>query len=148
MPRPSRFFALLTVLSGAVPAAGAAASPRALDGPIRGAVERVIDGDTVKMRVAIWIDQELTVSVRVAGVDAPELFHPRCAAEREKARAAKAFVEAFVGGGDATLYDVRQGKYAGRVVARIETGGRDLGQALVAAGHAVSGAKGDWCAGA
>ena len=59
-------------------------------GPARGQVERVIDGDTVKMRVAIWLDQEILVSVRLADVDAPELFRPKCEAERALAREGEA----------------------------------------------------------
>ncbi len=117
-------------------------------GPARAHVERVIDGDTVKMRVAIWLDQELVVSVRLAGVDAPELFRPRCDAERALARRAKSFVEDFLQAGEAGLSKIEQGKYAGRVVAHIEADGADLGAALVAAGLGVAGAKGNWCAGA
>ena len=117
-------------------------------GPAEGKVERVIDGDTVKMRVAIWIDQEVVVSVRLAGVDAPELFRPKCAAEKEKAQEAKAFVEEFLGSGEAVLHDIAHGKYAGRVVARIEGSSGDLGEALIAEGYAVAGRGGHWCAGA
>ena len=44
------------------------------------------------------------------------------------------------------LYDVTYGKYARRVVARIETDqGRDLGAALICAGLATPGSKGVWC---
>lgn len=114
-------------------------------GPTRAALERVVDGDTVRFRVAIWIDQELSVSVRVAGIDAPELFRPKCAAEKALAREAKAFVAAFLDGRETTLHDIEQGKYAGRVVARIEADGADLGDALVEAGLAVSGPRGRWC---
>lgn len=125
-----------------------AAQAAEFDGPARGRVERVIDGDTVKMRVAIWLDQEILVSVRLADVDAPELFRPKCDDERRKAKAAKAFVETFLQGGEAALQDIQQGKYAGRVVARIETDRGDLGSALVAAGLGVGGRRGDWCKGA
>jgi len=132
-------FAAIYGLSAFCPAEAGALGPRPA------AVERVVDGDTVKMRVAIWIDQELVVSVRVAGIDAPELFRPKCAAEKTLAREAKAFAEDFLAGGTATLYDITRGKYAGRVVARIEAGGGDLGAALVAAGLAVEGGRGIWC---
>ncbi|WP_375205099.1 thermonuclease family protein [Hyphococcus sp.] len=111
-------------------------------GLARAQVERVIDGDTVKMRVAIWLEQEILISVRLAGVDTPELFRPKCEAER-----AKSFVEDFLQGGEAELIDIEQGKYAGRVVARIEADGEDLGSALVAAGLGVRANKGNWCAG-
>ena len=114
-------------------------------GPTPAAVERVVDGDTVRMRVAVWIDQELTVAVRVADVNAPELFRPACPAEKAKARDAKAFVERFLEGREAVLSDIRRGKYAGRVVARIEADGADLGAALVAAGLAVEEGRGAWC---
>lgn len=137
-----KFFASLLFLLSAP----AAAAP--FDGPAVGRVERVIDGDTVKMRVAIWLDQELLVSVRLADVDAPELFRPKCDAERRLAQEAKAFVEAFLGNGEASLLDIQRGKYAGRVVARIETNRGDLGAALVAAGLGSKGAKRRWCAGA
>ncbi len=116
-------------------------------GPARGHVERVIDGDTVKMRVAIWLDQEIVVSVRLAGVDAPELFRPKCDAERELARQAKSFVEDFLRDGEVDLSEIEQGKYAGRVVARIEADGADLGAALVAAGLGVDRPRGNWCGG-
>ncbi|PQA87903.1 thermonuclease family protein [Hyphococcus luteus] len=133
--------ALFLVLAPPAAAAG-------FDGPAKARVERVIDGDTVKMRVAIWLDQEILVSVRLAGVDAPELFRPKCDAERARALKAKNFVEVFLSGGEARLEDIEQGKYAGRVVARIEANGADLARALTAAGLAVSGGRKDWCASA
>ncbi len=114
-------------------------------GPARGVVERVIDGDTVKVRVGVWIDQELLVSVRVAGIDAPEIFRPKCEAERQRALAAKRFTEEFLGDADVTLVNIGRDKYAGRVVARIEADGRDLGAAMVARGLAVEDARGAWC---
>ena len=120
----------------------ARASP--MRGPAFGQVERVVDGDTVKVRVAIWIDQEIVVSVRLAGVDAPEIFRPACEAERARGREAKAFVEGFLSGGAVTLHDIEHDKYAGRVVARIESGGADLGDALLAAGLAAA-ERGAWC---
>jgi len=114
-------------------------------GPVTAVLERVVDGDTVRFRVAIWIDQELSVAVRIAGIDAPELFRPKCDAERALAREAKTFVEGFLGNGAVTLHDIENGKYAGRVVARVETARGDLGDALAAAGLAVKGPRGNWC---
>lgn len=124
-----------------VPCSGAASEL----GPMRAAVERVVDGDTVRVRVAIWLDQEIRVAVRLADVDAPELFRPACANEKARAQSAKAFVEAFLAGRDVTLHDIRRGKYAGRVAARIEADGRDLGGALVEAGLGSADLKTRWC---
>lgn len=118
-----------------------------IPGPVPASVARVVDGDTVRVSAQIWVDQIVSISVRIRGVDAPELFRPQCETERARARAAKAFVEDRLGGGDVLLIDIAHDKYGGRVVARIETpGGDDLGSALIAEGHAVAdGAADPWC---
>jgi micrococcal nuclease len=60
-----------------------------------------------------------------------------CAEERALARRAREFVLATVGARAVRLRDLHHGKYAGRVVARVETAaGVDLATALVAAGLA------------
>ncbi len=125
----------------------AAAEPRAIDGPVAAEVERVVDGDTVRVLARIWVGHTVSVAVRIAGVDAPELYRPRCDAEREAARRAKAFVEAMLGDGDVTLHEVAPDKYGGRVVARIETtDGDDVGAALLGEGLAVEEGDSDpWC---
>lgn len=123
-----------------------AASAAAIPGPIPAVVERVVDGDTVRVSARIWIDQQVAVSVRVRGVDAPELFRPRCETERTAAHAAKQFVEDFLAGEDVLLADIEHDKYGGRVVARVLAAGRDLGDALIAEGHAAPiGADDPWC---
>lgn len=108
-------------------------------------LERVVDGDTVRFRVPLWIDQELSVSVRVAGIDTPELFRPKCQAEKALAREAKVFVQEFLRDGRVELTDIENGKYAGRVIARIVTKDGDLGEALLQAGLAAPGPRGEWC---
>lgn len=117
-----------------------------LPGPVAARVERVIDGDTVEVRARIWIDQEILIAVRVADIDAPELFRPRCSAEKARALEAKAFAADFFSDGGAALRDVRYGKYAGRVVARIEnSAGEAFADAIVAAGLAALAADASWC---
>lgn len=59
-----RFWCVATVVANA----------QTIDGPAEAVLERVIDGDTIKMRVAVWTDQELVVSVRIAGIDARKVF--------------------------------------------------------------------------
>ncbi len=64
----------------------------------------------------------------------PEL-RGKCQAARRLAREARAFVQAKVGGRQVILRDIQYGKYAGRVVARIQTpDGEDLTAALIEAG--------------
>lgn len=119
-----------------------------LAGPIRADVVRVHDGDTLVVRARIWLGQVVSTKVRLAGIDAPEL-RGRCARERRMARAARSFVVRKLAAGNVTLRDIRFGKYAGRVLARVITAeGEDLGQALVAAGLARpyrGGRRGGWC---
>lgn len=119
-----------------------------LAGPIRADVVRVHDGDTLVVRARIWLGQVVSTKVRLAGIDAPEL-RGRCARERRMARAARSFVVRKLAAGNVTLRDIRFGKYAGRVLARVITAeGEDLGRALVAAGLARpyrGGRRGGWC---
>lgn len=116
-------------------------------GPVSATVERVVDGDTVRVSAQIWVDQLVSVSVRLRDVDAPELFRPQCPAEKERAREAKAYVEAMLGAGEVSLSDVAHDKYGGRVVARLVTAsGADVGAALLAEGLAVATGDADpWC---
>ena len=87
--------AAMLALVPAAPTPGVAGE--ALPGPISAEVVEVIDGDTLAVRARIWLGQELTVRARIAGIDAPEL-RGRCAAERDLAVRARAFLIAAVDG--------------------------------------------------
>ncbi len=134
-----------------------------LAGPLPAWVVSVIDGDTLEVRVHIWLGQDLNIRVRLAGIDAPGL-KGKCDREKDLARRARAYllarldpadsgvgakagaevragagaeVGAGAGAGEIRLREVRYGKFAGRVLARVETlDGTDLGQDLIAAGLA------------
>ncbi|MGD2131907.1 MAG: hypothetical protein PVI23_03885 [Maricaulaceae bacterium] len=118
-----------------------------MPGPIPAEVIRVIDGDTIEVRARIWVDQEVLTSVRLEGVDTPEIRGPECEAERIAAEAASAYVRALALD-RVSLRDVQWGTYAGRVVARIELpDGSDLTERLLAAYLGVPyGEEHDWCA--
>ncbi len=108
----------------------------------------VVDGDTLLVRARIWLGQEIETRVRLTGVDAPEM-KARCSRERALAERARDFIRERIGEGAVVLHDVRYGKYAGRVLARIENaGGVDLGRSLLYAGLArayAGGRRGSWC---
>lgn len=107
-----------------------------LAGPVPARVIAVIDGDTLVVRARIWLGQVLETRVRLAGIDAPEL-RGRCAEERERAARARDFLARAVDGGEIVLRGIEFGKYAGRVIARVETAaGEDLAAALLRAGLA------------
>lgn len=131
-------------------AAGAPASAAdRLAGPVPATLVRVVDGDTLELRVHVWLDQELVVKARLAGVDAPELTRPACEAERALAEQARDLIARETAGEDAlVLTGIEHDKYAGRVVASVATGaGQDLSQALLQSGLADAyGESRDWCA--
>ena len=144
-PRAALVCAVAGLLVLAVPAGPATET---LPGPIPAQVVRVIDGDTLDVRARIWLGQEVSIRVRLAGIDAPEL-RGRCDGEKRLAEEAKAYLRAMVGEGSVTLSEVRYGKFAGRVMAQVSNAaGEDLSQALVAAGLArdyAGGRRQSWC---
>lgn len=156
MPRAcSRFVSFiligLTVCWGSV-RADAAPGPRStpIAGPVRGDVLRVIDADTLEIEAFIWPDHRVVTSVRVEGIDTPEL-KGKCDQERDLAIRAKDFVTSLLDtyGPEIRLVSVRHDKYAGRVVAVvILSNGEDLGGRLLLEGLARpydGKAKVPWC---
>jgi micrococcal nuclease len=104
----------------------------------------VIDGDTLR-------DGE-GERYRVENIDAPERgSRSECPEERALAEAARAYVDAWIANADRVeaLPAGRRDRY-GRVVARIEIDGVDLGERLIARGLAQPwrGRKADFCSGA
>ncbi|MBC8158496.1 MAG: thermonuclease family protein [Alphaproteobacteria bacterium] len=115
---------------------GDAISADHLSGPLAARVVRVIDGDTLVVRVQIWLDQEVETRVRLFGIDTPEI-RGKCPEERRMALEARALVEKFGGDGEVFFRDVTYGKFAQRVVARVSsplTG--DFADALLRSGLA------------
>ena len=119
-----------------------------LPGPIPARVIHVVDGDTIQVQAFIWLEQVIRISIRLDGVDTPEM-RGRCPYETDLAKRARLFTRDFLRGGLLKLSHIRRGKYAGRVIARIRNrNGRDLGQALLDAGlgRPYSGRKRrSWC---
>jgi len=106
----------------------------------RAAVERVIDGDTVELSIDLGFDVSITRSVRVAGVNCPEVRggtpESRAAGDR-----AAAFTWAWLTdqGGvldewPLTVVTSKERSFA-RYVGDIRRGGVSLADALIAAGH-------------
>lgn len=120
---------------------------------IEGQVDEVIDGDSVKVRLFLIPGIEYSVTVRIRGIDTPEL-HGDCEKERQLAAAAKMFVERRL---PPTTWvyvnELEYDKYAGRLVGNLYRRMADrelsLGQELVRKKHAVryngEGSRHDWC---
>lgn len=96
-----------------------------------------IDGDTVKVRVDLGFKLFLVESVRVYGINAPEL-HSRNEEERLRAKAARTYAGVLAPAGRSFLVRSHkdQDKY-GRYLAEIFLDdGRNLGDELIRSGNA------------
>ena len=130
------------------PLTSAVEAKQVLPGPFAFELVEVIDGDTFRARVDIWLGQSVTVKVRLKGVDTPEM-NGKCAAEKKLARQAKAFAENWLRKNQAHLVNVHYGTYAGRVLATAQiTNGTSLSAALLAQNLAkpYRGRRAQWCA--
>jgi endonuclease YncB( thermonuclease family) len=88
-------------------------------GPYRAEVIRVIDADTLEMAIDVWPGISVDVSVRVRGVDAPEI-RTSCKAEKRLGERATAWVrERYPQGALVRVEHVERGSFAGRVVADV-----------------------------
>lgn len=112
-------------------------------------VTEVYDGDTIKVIAEIWPGLEWKGSVRLDGVDTPELGHrAKCASEAARAFAVRDYIAHTVGD-QVLIVNPKHGKYAGRVVAEVLTvDGMSLSQLLIAndmAREYHGGKRKGWC---
>lgn len=111
-------------------------------------VTSIYDADTFRVNIKGWPDiigQHM--SIRVLGVDAPEI-RGKCEAEKIAARKAKQFtVQALRAAHAIELRNIKRGKYF-RILADVYIDGKSLAQALISANHARvydGGARAGWC---
>jgi endonuclease YncB( thermonuclease family) len=122
-------------------------APDEFPGPVRAHVARVIDGDTFEALADIWLDQQVVIRVRIAGMDAPEL-RARCDAERSRAEAARDYLTRRIEGGEVRLSAVHFDKYGGRVDAEVIDARGRIADAMIRArlARAYDGGHRDgWC---
>ena len=108
----------------------------------------IYDGDTFTVNIASWPDiVGQRISIRVAGIDTPEM-RGRCDEEKNRARLAKKFtVAALRNAGHVELRNVQRDKYF-RVLSDVYIDGENLAQLLLNEGLAVSyvgNTKVNWC---
>jgi endonuclease YncB( thermonuclease family) len=100
-------------------------------GPVRATISRVIDGDTFVADAHVWPGETVQVSIRIRGIDAPEL-HSRCPAERAAAEKARDALARLLGDEPVLISNIGGGKYYGRVLADVTTtAGDEIGPALL-----------------
>lgn len=95
----------------------------------RARVHRVIDADTLAVQADLGFDVAVNITVRVQGVDAPELRTP-------EGKAAAAFVQDLLSDPRVTLRTEHDRTFARWVAEVWLADGRSLADVLVAAGHA------------
>ncbi len=87
-----------------------------LAGPLTGQVLDVLDGDTVTVRLHIWIGQDIETHVRISGIDTPEK-RGKCISERTRAEQSRVALAQLLADGKIRLSNIQHEKYAGRVLA-------------------------------
>jgi len=140
-------FGTLLSLALAVGATSAVAAER-LAGPVVATVQRVIDGDTLVVVAPVWLGIAVTTSVRLRGIDTPEI-RGHCRREKDLAAQAKRYLTQAATA-QVRLTNIEGDKYFGRVDADVTTvpGGLNLSDAMIESGLArpYDGRKRtDWC---
>lgn len=112
-------------------------------------VDYIIDGDTFAARVSLDDDIKITVRVRIANVDTPEL-HGNCDYEIRMANIARDRLAQLIPiGSTVELTDIRDDKYLGRIDANVfDVAGNDVGKILIKEklGRAYNGGRRTgWC---
>ncbi len=120
----------------------------AITGPISAKVIKVYDGDTFTVEAYPWPGLTAKASVRIDGVDTPEI-RGKCDEEKKKAIEARNYVRSLILGEVVQLENVKHGKYAGRVVAEvILDGGENLAEKIIQQGlgrEYHGGRREGWC---
>ena len=99
---------------------------------VRAVVDRVLDGDTFAAKVLLEDDTQITVRVRVLGVDTPEI-NGLCQYEKDTALLAKNRTAQLLSVGSVVeLSEIKDDKYLGRIDARVKTSnGQELAEILI-----------------
>ncbi len=98
----------------------------------RGTVERIVDGDTIDVRLDLGFHVWTYIRLRLRGVNAPEVRGP----EREAGLRTSAMLrERLPAGSPISVASHKTGKY-GRWIADVEHMGRDIGECLLDQGLA------------
>lgn len=111
---------LAALASGAAAQVNVSKRATVFPGPYVAEIVRIIDGDTVAVSVALWPGLRADYSVRVRGIDAPEILRPDCEEERAWGEQARAQAERlYPPGQEVRLHNVSYDAFSGRVVADI-----------------------------
>lgn len=105
----------------------------------------VVDGDTIDVKARVWPGHVIEERVRLDVIDTPEMNGPPC--EKILARLAAEATRRHLAAATSIEIHIRKRDAFGRVLGRVLLDGEDLGERLLAAGHArkFTRAKVPWC---
>jgi len=138
-----RLFVYLSILV-LLPAAGLA---RQIAPAMDAVVERVVDGDTIKVTLVGDMPELFREeSIRLRHCDTPEKHDPRPDVAALAIQATDYTASRIAPGQHITLHEVGFDKYGGRLLADVEVDGINLCRALIDSGlaHPYEGGKKDW----
>lgn len=118
--RPAALFGAFCLIEGIASPLTPAIAAEEIAGPVAVTVLRVIDGDTFVAAAHVWPGETVEVSVRIRGIDAPEM-RSRCPAERLAAERSRTALAGLIGGVSVSISNIGRDKYYGRVLADVAT---------------------------
>jgi len=117
-------------------------------GPYKADVIRVLDGDTVEVRMHLYSGLNKIVKIRMDGINAPEV-HTRRLCEKKQGLESKYRLEALLASSTKIIVEgVHEGKYAGRALGTIIADGVNTSDWMVNHGYAKpyhGGKRKPWC---
>jgi len=127
---------IVLLIAFLLPAETVSARKDILPGPIYGQVLKVLDGDTLQVRLHVWIGQDIETLVRIGGIDTPEI-KGKCGFEKQKAIKARDHLSKLLPENRVELRNIRLEKYAGRVMADVHSpNGASVAESLLSQGLA------------
>ena len=118
-----------------------------IPGPFKAVPYSIYDADTFKAHVRVWLGQTVATSIRIGGIDTPEI-RGKCPEEKALALKAKTRLEMLLSSGVVELWRVQYGKWAGRVIAHVTVNGESVPDVLINEGLARpydGGKRQSWC---
>ena len=114
---------------------------------LHGELVSVYDGDTVKVNIPNWPSEIMPISVRVRGIDTPEI-RGKCEKEKAQAKQARDFLQAMLENAKTIhLKAVEKGKYF-RLIADVYADEKNVAELLILNGMARKydgGKRLPWC---
>ena len=136
MQKLLKFIFIITFLLPSYTSVEASSRREIIKGPISGEVLHVLDGDTLSVNIQVWLGQSIQTKLRIDGIDTPEM-KGKCDSEISKAKEARQEIIKLINGNKISVYNIRNGKYAGRVLAQVKTTeGLDLAEHMIKKGLA------------